>query len=209
VFEAARSQDVPRVVCASSAAVYGDSEAPTQGEEQAPHPKSPYGMSKLSVEQLGGMYGELYGVDAVGLRFFNVFGPRQDPTSPYTGVISTFIDRLQRGRDINIYGDGLQTRDFVYVADVVEAALLAMNSGARRHHVFNVGTGVATTVLQLARALGELLNGGAPELVYHPVKPGDIRHSCADITRIATELHFRPRCSLAEGLEATIHSMAE
>jgi|SRR5688572_11244672 len=205
VFEAARNSGVRRVVFASSAAVYGDNPTLPLGETATPRPLSPYGLDKLYAEQLGALYHSLYGREIVGLRYFNVFGPRQDPGSPYSGVISIFVNRLRAGRAPMIYGDGLQTRDFVYVADVVDANLRAMLEDYRGFRVFNVGTGRQTSLNDLLSQL-QKLTGVSVEPEYADARPGDIRHSVADIALIQRELGYAPSRNLSEGLSLLLGS---
>ena len=205
VFEAARNTGVRRVVFASSAAVYGDNPTLPLGETATPRPLSPYGLDKLYAEQLGTLYHSLYGREIVGLRYFNVFGPRQDPGSAYSGVISIFVNRLTAGLAPVIYGDGLQTRDFVYVADVVDANLRAMFEDYRGFRVFNVGTGRPTSLTELLSQLQEL-TGVSVEPEYADARPGDIRHSVADIALIQRELGYAPSRNLSEGLSLLLGS---
>ena len=208
LLEAARTAGVRRVVYASSAAVYGEG-APGPVSEQAPvHPLSPYGLDKLYTEQLGALYQALHGLEAVPLRYFNVFGPRQDPSSPYSGVISIFASRLLAGEGVTIHGDGEQTRDFVYVADVVEANLRAMLGPYAGPRPFNVAGGGSTTLNALARMVAEIA-GVTPRIAYAPARPGDIRHSRADISAIARALGYAPRWTVRAGLEALIRDLRE
>ena len=174
VFDAAKTTRTP-MVYASSAAVYGAATIPiTEVTER--RPLSAYGADKLGCELHARVAGHVHGIPTVGLRFFNVYGPRQDPQSPYCGVISIFCERLRRGAPIDIFGDGEQTRDFVYVADVVTALLAAMNLASPDALVFNVCTGVATTVLDLAQTIAELA-GARLDLRYRPPRAGEIRYS--------------------------------
>jgi len=200
VFEAARKQGVRRVVYASSAAVYGDNTQLPLTETATTTPLSPYGLDKLYTEHLGALYQSLYNQEMFALRYFNVFGPRQDPRSPYSGVISIFVDRLKAGAVPAVHGDGEQTRDFVYVRDVVEANLKAMfvktYPGFR---VFNVGSGRQTSLNQLFGQLKEL-TGSSVVPVHADARAGDIRHSLGDISRIGRELSYKPAFTLAEGL---------
>lgn len=199
VLEAARATGVRRVVFAGSAAVYGDTTALPVAETAAPRPLSPYAVEKLAAEHYVRVWGPLYGLETVTLRYFNVFGPRQDPSSPYSGVISIFADRLRRGRTATIYGDGHQTRDFVYVADVVRANLLAAAVPAADGRVFNVARGEETTIRALFDHLRDLVGSDA-EPEYAPARAGDIRRSLADITEARSVLGYTPRVPVAEGL---------
>ena len=203
VVDAARKARVRRVVYASSAAVYGDSNQLPLAETVPPRPLSPYGLDKLYGEHLGSLYDSLYGQEMIALRYFNVFGPRQDPTSPYSGVISIFIDRLKTGTAPTVFGDGEQTRDFVYVADVVEANLKAMCAGYRGFRVFNVGAGRKTSLNQLLLQLQQFTQSSTVP-VYAEARPGVIRHSVADISSIQQELGFLPSHDVAQGLRSLL-----
>ncbi|HUK59666.1 MAG TPA: NAD-dependent epimerase/dehydratase family protein [Stellaceae bacterium] len=200
VFEAARRGFArPRVVYASSAAVYGDCPAVPLTEADTPRPINAYGADKLGCELHGRVATLLHDVPTVGLRLFNIYGERQDPSSPYTGVISIFADRLARRLPIDIHGDGRQVRDFVAVSDAVEALLLAMSAEDAAGEAFNVCSGYGTTVHELASIMGEIC-GAAPELRYGPARPGDIRISLGDPTRAARTLGFRTRLAIRQGL---------
>ena len=199
VLDAARKAGVRRVVYASSAAVYGDQSQLPLTETAPLRPLSPYGLDKMYGEQAGNLYSTLYAQEAVALRYFNVYGPRQDPKSPYSGVISIFVDAIRSGRPPTIYGDGEQTRDFVYVADVVEANLKAMFARYEGFKVFNVACGRQTSLNQLFTEL-QRLAGTALQPIYGPARAGDVRHSLADISLIQRELEYAPAFSLAEGL---------
>jgi len=206
VFAAAREARVRRVVFASSSAIYGDDAPAPVAEDQAPGPMSPYGVDKLYAEHLGALYASLYGVETVGLRYFNVFGPRQDPSSPYSGVISIFANAMRAGRAITIYGDGEQTRDFVDVADVVRANRLAMSATPfRGFRALNVGRGERTTLNELVKVLGRLAGADVP-VRYEAARAGDVRHSQADVTRIRAELGWEPAVTLEAGLGTLLAS---
>jgi UDP-glucose 4-epimerase len=205
VFDAARETGVPRVVFASSAAVYGAAGRLPLAETSPPAPTSPYGLDKLYTEQLAALYRELFGFEAVALRYFNVFGPRQDPSSPYAGVISIFRDRLAVGEAVTVFGDGEQTRDFVYVEDVVAANLAAMTAPAGVGAVYNVGRGERVSLNQLLAMLGDIL-GRRPVVAYQPPRPGDIRHSQGDISAIQSALGWAPRWNVPSGLSALVES---
>ena len=192
LFEAIRRAATPGsipVVYASSAAIYGDCDTLPITEGASKRPASAYGADKLGCELHACVAARVHGVPTTGLRFFNVYGPRQDPTSPYSGVISIFSDRLRRGEPVKIYGDGLQTRDFIFVRDVVTALISAMDRHVADAPVFNCCTGVATSVLHLVRLIGEL-TGCAPNLQFTAPRPGEIRHSlgCPAIARTALGL---------------------
>jgi len=206
VFDAARQAGVRRVVYASSAAVYGDNEHLPLSETELPIPLSPYGLDKLYTEHLGALYQSLYGQEMLALRYFNVFGPRQDPASAYSGVISIFVDHLKSGKVPRIYGDGEQTRDFVYVGDIVQANLKAMFSDYSGFRVFNVGCGRQTSLNQLLSQLKEL-TGSHVTPTYADARVGDVRHSLSDISRIQKDLGYAPAFSLAEGLRLLLESV--
>ena len=203
VLEAARAVRAQRVVFASSSAVYGDDPALPKREDMAPKPLTPYAVQKLVVEFYLRVYQSLYGLDAVGLRFFNVFGPRQDPSSPYSGVISIFMSRALKGESPLIYGDGRQSRDFVFVGDVVQALISAAKSSSAPGKVFNVGTGVSLTINGLWEMIATLSGSGAKP-VHHPPRPGDIPHSVSAIDSAAADLGFTPQVSLENGLGSTL-----
>jgi UDP-glucose 4-epimerase len=204
VLLAAREGGVRRVLLASSAAVYGNDPELPKREEMLPGPVSPYALGKLAGEYYLQVFAELYGVQTVALRYFNVFGPRQDPTSMYSGVISKFADVLRAGGSPTVFGDGEQTRDFVFVRDVVAANLLAMSSArVGRGEVFNVGTGERTSLLQLIETLARIF-GREVKPGFAPERVGDIKHSVSDISRAGRVLGYRPRTSLEAGLRALI-----
>jgi UDP-glucose 4-epimerase len=208
VFDAARragSAPIP-VVFASSAAVYGDNPAVPLAETAAPRPLSAYGADKLGCELHARVAFHVHGVPTVGLRFFNVFGPRQDPKSPYSGVISIFCDRLRAAEEIAIYGDGRQTRDFVYVGDVVAALLAAMNVMPSGSPVLNVCTGRSTSVLGLAETIGGLC-GTAPRIAFRPPRAGEIRVSLGDPVAAARALGVVAGTDLRRGLELTLAAL--
>jgi nucleoside-diphosphate-sugar epimerase len=206
LFEAARRAGVRRIVYASSAAVYGHGHSPPLCETMSPSPASPYGLDKLYTEQAGALHASLYGLEPIALRYFNVFGPRQDPFSPYSGVISICAARLLRGESPTIYGDGEQTRDFVYVLDVVEANLAAMWSPPTGFRAFNVGRGERLSLNALVRLLQDV-SGCRQPAVHAPPRAGDIRHSQADISAIRAALGYAPRWDVKRGLEALIESL--
>jgi nucleoside-diphosphate-sugar epimerase len=197
---AARDANVQRLVFSSSAAVYGDHPAPHH-EDLAPRSLSPYAAAKHSGEQLCRSFTHVYGLPTVCLRYFNVFGPGQNPHSGYAAAIPQFITALLEGKRPTIYGDGRQSRDFVYVANVVEANLLACGTEAAIGGVFNIGAGGETNLLELLAILSELA-GRQIEPVFAASRVGDIRRSYGDITR-ALKLGYQPRVGLAEGLRET------
>lgn len=200
VLLAARAAGARRVVYASTAASYGSDPELPKREDMLPMPESPYAADKVAGELYLRVFAKLYGVETVALRFFNVYGPRQDPRSPYSGVISRFAHALRAGARPVIFGDGGQTRDFVYVGDVALACVAAMfHPAVGRGDVFNVATGRSVSLLELLRALGEL-TGRTIEPEFAPERPGDIRHSAADVRRAADTLGFRAEVSLRDGL---------
>jgi len=205
VLEAARRAGVRRVVYASSAAVYGDTAALPVSEREPTRPLSPYGLDKRYTEQLGALYHELHGLETVPLRYFNVFGPRQDPSSTYSGVISIFVARLLANQALTIHGDGEQTRDFVFVADVVEANVRAMLGPYAGPAPLNVAGGGRTTLNALAATLGAII-GATPRITHGAARAGDVRHSEGDIRAIRAALGYAPRWSLRAGLEALVAS---
>lgn len=188
-----------KLIFASSAAVYGDNPNLPLKETERPRPLSPpYGVTKATAEEYLRVFHELYGLPVVSLRYFNVFGPRQS-TNQYAGVISIFINRALKGEPLVIFGDGKQTRDFIYVKDVVKANLLVAESRKANGRVFNVATGRETTILELAMKIIEI-TGTTSSVVFDKPRPGDIRHSRADISEIR-KLGFEPEWSLEEGLK--------
>jgi nucleoside-diphosphate-sugar epimerase len=203
VLEAARLHEVRRVVQMSSSAVYGDTERLPVSEHDAPRPLSPYAASKLAAEQAGQLYTRLYGLETVAMRGFNIYGPRQSPTSPYAAVIPRFVAALSKGQQPTIFGDGLQSRDFIFVGDVVAALWTAATTPDIAGSVFNMGRGEALTVLDMAHMLGEVM-GIEVQPQFAPPRPGDVRHSRADMSLLASQTGFQARVELREGLEATL-----
>lgn len=203
VFRAAAAAGCRRVVYASSCAVYGDAEKTQLGESDAGRMLSPYAASKMASEIYARVFPVCWGLTTVGLRYFNVFGPRQDPKSPYAAVIPLFASAYAEGGRPTIFGDGEQTRDFVYVKNVVSANLLAGEAPLSDAVVFNVGTGVGTSVNQLAEGVRRLM-GAAQGAIHGPERFGDIRHSRADIGAIRASLGYEVLTSLEDGLERTV-----
>jgi len=205
LLEAARKAGCRRVVFASSSAVYGDDPILPKRETMIPRPSSPYASSKLAGEDLCAVFGRSYGLETVALRFFNVYGPRQDPNGPYAPVIPRFIAALRRGEPATIFGDGEQTRDFVYVEDVVRALVLAATAPDIVGGPYNVASGMAVTLNRLVSILGDLL--AQPPRVHHaPERPGDVRHSAADTSAIRAGLGWEPEISLRTGLSRMLAS---
>lgn len=203
VLLSARDAGVRRVVCASSAAVYGVDPPVPSGEDDPTAPASPYGFTKLVDEQYCRLFTQVYDLPTVSLRYFNVYGPRQRPDSGYAGVITRFCARLSNGEPPVIYGDGLQSRDFVYVSDVVRATIAASEHPGAAGQVINVGTGQSVTIRELAATLSELY-GVQREPTFAPGLPGDVRHSRANVERARSLLGFEAATPLAEGLAATV-----
>ena len=206
VFEAAIEADpgnpIP-VVYASSAAVYGENPTVPLSEAAAPAPVSAYGAHKLLCELYARTAWQRHRLPTTGLRFFNVYGPRQDPRSPYSGVISRFVERMSGGAAVEIFGDGRQVRDFVYVSDVVEAMISAMSRLRDTANILNICTGRGTSVLELAGIIAKLL-GRSQESRFHPPRTGDIRVSIGDPNLALARLGLRPSTSVEEGLRRLI-----
>ncbi|MFN0152123.1 MAG: NAD-dependent epimerase/dehydratase family protein [bacterium] len=202
----AREVSIPRLVFASSAAVYGDqSEIPVR-ETCIARPATPYGLQKLTGERYLEMFSAHNGFSAIALRLFNVFGPRQSPSSPYAGVISLFADRMRDGKPITVFGDGKQTRDFIYVRDAAAAFVraLAPSTPAQRFAALNVGRRQEISLLELIDELAALFPAWPPDLRFEPRREGDIVRSCAEITRARELLGWAPRWSLEDGLRAFV-----
>jgi nucleoside-diphosphate-sugar epimerase len=200
---AARDAGVRRLVYAGSSSAYGDAPTLPKVETMGTAPLSPYALQKLVVEQYAQMFTRLYGLETVTIRYFNVFGPRQDPSSPYSGVISLFISALCEGRAPTIYGDGEHTRDFTYVANVVDGVLRACHAPEASGEVINVATGGRVSLNQLFRALRALV-GAKVEPKYAAPRVGDVRDSQADISKARRLLGYEPLVSFEEGLERTV-----
>lgn len=204
VFEAAAACKVKRVVSASSAAVYGDLPGLPKRETMQLRAESPYAAGKLAVEHYASVFAGLYGLETVCLRYFNVFGPKQSLTSQYSGVISRFAAALSSGGRITIFGDGEQTRDFVYVGDVARVNAMALSrTGLGHAECVNIGTGRSTSLLKLAREMSAIC-GQSPVFRFGEARPGDIRHSFPDISLARKVLKFRPGYTLRRGLELTM-----
>ena len=204
VLDAVRRHKVPRMVYASSAAVYGVPEALPLLETHTAKPLSPYGLEKFINDQYAALYRELYGVSSVGMRYFNVYGPRQDPKSPYAGVISKFADGLEGANPLRVFGDGSQTRDFVYVGDVARANALALQADVTG--VLNVGTGMSVTLLELIEAMQEAFSKPA-QVRHEPPAHGDIAHSATNPARLQQTLGWQPATSFVQGLRALADSL--
>ncbi len=202
VLDAARKHGIRRVVLSSSSAVYGDAPQLPKSESMTPAPMSPYAVQKLTNEYYAELYHRLYGLETVCLRYFNVYGPHQDPSSPYSGVISIFMLRAINDQAPLIYGDGGQTRDFVFVKDVVQANLLAATHEAASGRVFNVGTSNSVSINGLWELIARLAGCRLPAKHEAP-RPGDILHSLASIQRAKELLGFQPAITFEEGLRQT------
>jgi UDP-glucose 4-epimerase len=196
------------VVVASSSAVYGDRPALPKKEAHEPSPASPYAVAKLCSEIYARHWAEHRGLQTVCLRFFNVFGPRQDPRSPYAAAIPIFLSNLLSDRPVPIFGDGKQTRDFTYVDDVIQGILSAAGAVGASGHVYNIAAGRGTSVLEMVEALAQLV-GVRAQLEMLPPRAGDIRHSRADISAAARDLKYAPRTSLKQGLVRTVEWFRE
>jgi nucleoside-diphosphate-sugar epimerase len=200
---AARDAGVKRLVFAGSSSVYGNAATLPKREDMRPAPMSPYALQKLVSEQYCQMFTQLYGLETVTTRYFNVFGPRQQPGSPYSGVISLFIEALATGQRPKIHGDGRQTRDFTYVWDVVRGVLAAATTPGVGGEVFNVAVGGRISLLELFATLQRLLKTNV-EPIFGPAREGDVRDSQADIVRARQRLGFEPQVSFEDGLRDTV-----
>jgi UDP-glucose 4-epimerase len=200
LLEAARRVGVQRFLYASSAAVYGDTESVPVAESAPIRPLSPYAADKLAGEHYLLFYQRKFGLNATGFRFFNIYGPRQDPSSPYSGVISIFTDRLAQGRGVTIFGDGQQTRDFVYVGDLAALLVEALARTDIAGQLLNVGTGKETSLLSLLAEL-EAISGKAIAREHAPARIGDILRSCADVSALRKVMGKVPTTSMREGLK--------
>jgi UDP-glucose 4-epimerase len=207
ILESCRKQGVRRVVYAASSSAYGNTEVLPKHEGMTPNPLSPYALQKFVGERYCKLYNDLYGLETVSLRYFNVFGPDQDPDSEYSAVIPRFATRLQRGEPLTVYGDGLQSRDFTYIDNVVEANLLAVKSPAVGGAVINVGCGERLTLNELIQSLEKIL-GVRARIEHQPPRSGDVRHSLADIKLAKDLLGYRPVVPPEEGLRRTVEFFA-
>jgi nucleoside-diphosphate-sugar epimerase len=200
---AARDARVRRVVYAGSSSAYGNSEAMPKVETMATAPVSPYALQKLVVEKYCQLFTSLYGLETVTIRYFNVFGPRQDPSSPYSGVISLFISALCEGRQPTIFGDGEQKRDFTYVANVVDGVLRATHAKDVNGEVINVATGACVSLNELFKAVRDLV-GARIDPAYGPPRAGDVKDSLADIGKARRLLGYAPIVPFDQGLKTTV-----
>lgn len=203
VLEAVRQYKVKRMVYASSSSVYGDEETLPKSEDMPTRPKSPYALTKLAGELYCRIYTEIFGLPTVSLRYFNVFGPRQDPNSQYSAVIPIFVAALMHGKRATIFGDGEHSRDFTYVENVVAANIAACESVAASGGVYNVACGERFSLNSLYRTLGDILRVDI-EPVYEDPRPGDVKHSQASIAAIQRDLAYTPLVGFEEGLKRTV-----
>jgi len=200
---AARDAGARRFVYAASAAAYGTSEAVPKVETMPPEPASPYAADKVAGELYSSMFWRAFGLETISLRYFNVFGPRQDPSNPYAGVIAAFASTMLRGRPPVIFGDGRQSRDFVFVDDIIKANLLAAGAPTVHGEVVNIGTGRSTDLRTMAAAFNRVL-GTDFEPIYDAPRPGDVKRSLADVAAARRLLGYKPEVSFEEGLRQTI-----
>jgi len=208
VLLAARDEGVRRIVNASSSSVYGNTGSLPRVETQAPDPISPYAVAKLAAERFCTSFSRVYSMEIVSLRYFNVFGPRQDPTSQYAAVVPRFIRAIAGGEPVTIYGDGEQSRDFTFVDNVVAANLLAADASGVGGEILNVATGGSVTVNALAEAIAAML-GKTLERSYEPARDAEVRASWADVAEARRMLGYEPSVDFAEGLRRTAHYLLE
>ena len=206
LLESCRKAGVCRVVYAASSSAYGDTEILPKVEEMPVNPLSPYALQKWVGERYCKLYCDLFGIETVSLRYFNVFGPSQDPHSEYSAVIPKFITKLLAGETITVYGDGEQSRDFTFIDNVVEANLLALHAPAAAGQVCNIGCGERLTLNRLIETLERII-GVKAHATYAPSKTGDVRHSLADIGRARSILGYEPKVMVEEGLRRTVEAM--
>ncbi|HSE43084.1 MAG TPA: SDR family oxidoreductase [Acidobacteriota bacterium] len=202
VLIASRDSNVNRVICASSSSIYGEMPELPKREDMLPSPESPYAISKITLEYYCRVFYQAYGLETVSLRYFNIYGPRQNPLLQYAAVIPIFIRNMLEKKQCIVYGDGEQTRDFAFVEDCAEANLLAATSASAVGNVYNIGCGKQISVNQLF-VLIQKLTGDTTPPKYEPRRKGDVMHSCADISRAKTALNFKPKFDLDKGLQIT------
>lgn len=203
VLLAARDAGARRVIYSASSSAYGDTPTLPKVETLTPLPLSPYAVSKLAAEYYCAIFPAIYGLETISLRYFNVFGPRQDPNSPYAAAIPAFVSRMVRGQRPIVYGDGEQSRDFCYIENVVSANLLAFQAERLRGEVVNIACGERVTINRVVALINEHL-GTRLEPEYQPPRPGDVRHSLADLTAARRVLGYEPQVMFAEGLARSI-----
>lgn len=204
ILELAKKIGVKKVIFASSSAVYGNINKESISEKESLKPISPYGLSKLMAEEMLALYNQLYGITTTSLRFFNIYGPRQNGSSAYSGAISNFLERIKNGKKPVIYGSGKQTRDFIYVGDAIDAIFKAVLLNDKKNHIYNVGTGNTISINNLLNLI-MTLKGKKDKLfpTYKPKRVGDIELSGANISRIKRELGFKPKYTIEQGLRLT------
>lgn len=207
LLESCRKAGVRRLVYAASSSAYGDTEVLPKVEDMPPNPLSPYALQKLVGERYGELYYRLYGLETVSLRYFNVFGPGQDPHSEYSAVIPKFISAMQANKTVTVYGDGEQSRDFTYVENVVDANLRALRAPQAAGQVCNIGCGERITLNSLVGLLEKII-GVKADVSYAAQKPGDVRHSLADIARAKGLLGYEPKIGVEDGLRRTVAAFA-
>jgi nucleoside-diphosphate-sugar epimerase len=200
---AARDAGVKRFVYAASSAAYGDTPTSPKVESMSPQPLSPYAAAKLAGEYYCSVFYKVFGLETISLRYFNVFGPHQDPTSQYAAAIPAFVTAVLKNKPPTVYGDGLQSRDFTYVDSVVEANLLAARVKHAKGEVLNIATGQAVTVNEVIDIINELL-GKSVKPIYDAPRPGDVKHSLADITLAKKTIGYKPTVTFKQGLELAI-----
>jgi UDP-glucose 4-epimerase len=203
LLNAAKEGGIRRVICASSSSVYGETPTLPKEESMKPLPQSPYAVSKLMLEHYCEVFGKVYGLETVCLRYFNIYGSRQNPALQYAAVVPIFIKNMLQNKPCVIYGDGAQTRDFTYVEDCVSANLIAAKHAKASGNVFNVACGDQISVLDLFHLIAEMTDYNQ-EPIHEPTRPGDVRHSRGSIEKIKQQLSFQPITSLQKGLEKTI-----
>jgi UDP-glucose 4-epimerase len=207
LLESCRRAGVRRLVYAASSSVYGDTESLPKVEHMPANPLSPYALQKYVGEEYCRLYSGLFGMETVALRYFNVFGPSQDPASEYSAVIPKFINRLLARERLTVFGDGEQSRDFTYIENVIQANMLALRAPGAAGRVFNIGCGAHFSLNYLIKTL-EKLTGIEAQVDYLPARHGDVRNSLADITAAGRVLGYRPQVSFEEGLSRTIDAFA-
>ncbi len=203
LLEAGRINNVRKIIYASSSSIYGDSLYFPKKEDMIPNPMSPYAVSKIAGEHYMRVYHRLYGIDTVILRYFNIYGPYQDPTSEYSGVIAKFITAFLNNKPITVFGDGEQSRDFTYVDDVVEANSLAANADIPGE-ILNVAGGNRNTLNQMIDILKSIFDKKDYEVIYNQPRPGDVRHSQAEVAKIGKKLNFKAKTTFEVGLKKTV-----
>ena len=201
---AARDAGIKRFVYASSSSAYGDTPTMPKVETMPPMPLSPYAVGKLAGEYYCSVFYKVFGLETISLRYFNVFGPHQDPTSQYAAAIPAFVTAILKDKPPTVFGDGQQTRDFTYVDNVVEANLLAARAKQTKGEVLNIACGKAVTVNETIEVINELL-GKNIKPIYDPPRPGDVKHSLADITAAQNLIGFKPKVPFKQGLQLAIH----